>query len=122
MMKKNIYLIAALAIVLGGCYYDSEDVLYPSGPCSTADVTYSNTVLPALQSNGCIGCHTGSAPSGNISLDSYANVKAQALNGKLYGSINFMAGYSAMPKGGSKMNNCTISKIKAWVDAGALNN
>ena len=110
-------------IVLTGCYYDKEDLLYPqSGNCDTANSTYLTVVQPALQSYGCIGCHSGSAPSGNILLNTYANVKSYAQNGKLYGSITHSAGYSPMPQGGNKMNTCMINKIKAWIDAGALNN
>ena len=106
-----------------GCYRDNEKDLYPvSGNCDTGPVTYTGTVVPILQANGCLGCHGGAAPSGNISLQTYSNVKAVAQNGKLFGSISHAAGFSAMPKGGNKMTACTISKIKACIDAGALNN
>ncbi len=121
-MKKIKAVIIICMLVLAGCYYDKEELLYPAGACDTANVSYTNSVLPALQNYGCIGCHSGTTPSGNISLGSYADVKTAALNGKLYGSINHMSGYSPMPKGGNKMNVCTISKIKAWIDDGALNN
>ncbi|HPG11953.1 MAG TPA: hypothetical protein PLU37_10505 [Chitinophagaceae bacterium] len=119
---KNIIGIAISVLILAGCYRDNEETLYPStGTCDVSNVTYQQTVAPALQQYGCTSCHGGSAPSGNISLTSYDAVRIVALNGKLYGSINHNAGYSAMPKGGNKMNACTINKIKAWVDAGAVN-
>ena len=110
-------------IVLAGCYYDKESLLYPqSGICDTSSSTYSLAVQPALQTYGCIGCHSGSVPSGNILLNSYAAVMTYVQNGKLYGSITHTTGYSPMPQGGNKMNTCDINKIKAWIDAGALNN
>ena len=122
-MKRHLIILSLLTLVLAGCYYDVEEQLYPAtGPCETAGVTYSNTVLPLLQSNGCMGCHSGGAPSGNISLDGYNNVRTVALNGKFYGAISHSAGFSPMPQGGNKMNNCNINKIKAWIDAGAVNN
>lgn len=106
-----------------GCYYDVEEELYPAnGSCDTTGVNYSGSVVSLLQSNGCTGCHSGSSPSGNISLDGYNNVRAAALNGKLYGSINHSAGYSPMPQGGNKMTDCNIRQIKAWIDGGAINN
>jgi len=118
---KAIFFICI--IVLTGCYYDKAELLYPqTGTCDTTNSTYSKAVLPALQTYGCIGCHSGAAPSGNVLLNTYTNVKTYVQNGKFYGSINQSAGYSAMPQGGNKMNACTINKIKAWIDAGALNN
>lgn len=123
-MRNKIKSILVLGVILiAGCYYDKEDLLYPdTGNCDTSNSTYSLKVLPALQTYGCIGCHSGSAPSGNVLLDNHANVKIYVQNGKLYGAISHTGGYSPMPQGGNKMNNCTISQIKAWIDAGALNN
>jgi hypothetical protein len=121
-MKKTL-VILILAALLNSCYRDVEEVLYPStGNCDTTGVTYANTVAPLLQNNGCMSCHAGPSPSGGVSLDNHAGVRAVAQNGKLYGAINHSAGFSPMPQGGSKMNVCNISKIKAWIDAGAVNN
>jgi hypothetical protein len=122
MMKKFIAILFVSAATFSSCYYDKEEDLFPSAACDVTGVTYAATVQPLLQSNGCISCHSGSAPSGNISLSGYSNVKILATNGKLYGSINHSAGYSAMPKGGSKMNACNINRIKAWIDAGTPEN
>lgn len=121
-MNKLRTLFGIFIITLAGCYYDKEDLLYPAGSCDTSNSTYSSAVQPAFQIYGCIGCHSGSAPSGNILLNSYADVKTYAQNGKLYGSITHTSGYVAMPQGGNKMSTCDINKIKAWIDAGALNN
>ena len=111
------------ALLLGGCYHDVEEQLYPAtGSCDTSGVTYTFTIIPLLQANGCTGCHSGGAPSGNISLTDYNNVRTVALNGKLYGVISHSAGFTPMPQGGNKMSSCNINKIKAWIDAGAANN
>jgi hypothetical protein len=119
---KNLKTIIVTSVLLAGCYYDKEDLLYPAGNCNTSNTTFSGTVQPALQTYGCISCHSGAAPSGNILLDSYPAVKNYAQNGKLYGSISHSSGYSPMPQGRNKMSTCDINKIKAWIDAGALNN
>lgn len=122
-MKKLRIAIIILVAFITGCYYDKEDLLYPdSGNCDTTNSTFSAAVQPALQTYGCIGCHSGAAPSGNISLDTYTNVKVNAQNGKLYGAITHTAGNTPMPQGGNKMTTCVTNKIKAWIDAGALNN
>lgn len=121
-MRRGLIIILS-AIALTSCYRDVEELLYPtSGNCDTSAVTYNNTVAPLLQSTGCVSCHSGGAASGNIVLDSYASVKAVALSGKLYGTISHSAGFSPMPQGGNKMSSCNINKIKAWIDAGSVNN
>ena len=117
---KTLFIIGCL--VLAGCYYDKEELLYPSGNCDTSNSTFSGVVQTCLQTYGCLGCHSGAAPSGNVLLNTYTVVKTYVQNGKLYGAITHSTGYTPMPQGGNKMNTCDINKIKAWIDAGALNN
>ena len=107
-----------------GCYYDKEELLYPVANCDTAGITYSTTVTGILRTN-CYVCHTtasANANGGGIQLDSYTKLKVYVDNGKLMGSINHASGYSAMPKNATKLNSCDITKIQAWVNAGAPNN
>jgi hypothetical protein len=130
-MKKTsnsiifIWIAACISFVVivsnSSCYYDKEEILYPQTACDTVTVTYSGSVVPVLLSN-CTSCHGGSAPSGGISLTTYAAVKAQADNGKLWGSVSHTAGFSPMPKNASKLTTCSLAKIKKWIDAGAPNN
>lgn len=89
--------------------------------CDTTVFTYSGAINVTLQ-NYCIGCHSGSSPSGNVSLVTYSNVVTVVNNGKLWGSINQLIGYHAMPVNGNKLDNCRIRQIKKWINAGALNN
>jgi mono/diheme cytochrome c family protein len=120
--------IAALIIISGillnllsGCYYDKAEQLYPNTACDTAAVKYSTSVLPVLSSN-CINCHGGAAPSAGIGLDSYAGVKTQVDNGRLWGAVAHNPGYSPMPKNSNKLNTCNLEKIRIWIAAGAPNN
>jgi mono/diheme cytochrome c family protein len=79
-------------------------------------------VVPVLTSN-CYVCHSGAATAGaGIKLDNYASVKVQVNNGRLLGSIEHKPGFSPMPKGGAKMQDCDIAKIRTWIKAGAPNN
>lgn len=117
-------LVAALCIVAvsnTGCYYDKEEILYPQTVCDTANVTYSSSVVPILLSN-CTICHGGSTPSAGIKLDTYADVKIQVTNGRLWGAVSQATNYSPMPKNGTKMSTCNLTKIKKWIDSGAPNN
>ncbi len=122
-MNRILIILLGSSLALGGCYYDVEEELYPySGNCDTTSINYAGSVLPILQSNGCMSCHSGGAPSGNLSLDTYAKVRAIAQDGRLMGVITFSAGYSPMPQGGNKISECNINKIKAWINAGLPEN
>ena len=88
------------------------------------DVSYSFTIKPVLQSN-CYTCHSNANASGfgaNIRLEDYNDVKAVSDDGRLLGSIRHESGYSPMPKGGSKLSDCTILQIEIWIENGSQNN
>jgi hypothetical protein len=114
---KILLLIAAFFAV--GCYNDIEEELY--GSCVTSNIHFQ-TVTQVLSANGCNGCHSGAGASAGIDLSTYTGISTVAQNGRLYGSISQSAGFKAMPQGGAKMSACDISRIKAWIDAGAPNN
>ncbi|HEX3007018.1 MAG TPA: hypothetical protein VHO90_05320 [Bacteroidales bacterium] len=132
-MKIDLKIFGKLIPVAGlvsllfytGCYWDNEEYLYPQiGGCDTTVYTYSAGVQPILSSY-CLTCHNNSSASslgGNIKLGSYADVKAQADNGRLSGAINHASGFSPMPKGSAKLDDCKIVIIEKWIAAGALNN
>lgn len=119
-MKKVIAILIIVSVSIG-CYYDSEEELYGLN-CNTTNVSFAATVNTLLQQHGCLGCHSGGAPSGNVNLQGHSNVQTVALSGRLYGAISHSTGFTPMPQGGTKLNDCDIKKIKSWIDAGALNN
>lgn len=122
-MKRYTIILLLTTTATTGCYYDKEEELYPNtAPCTTEWVTYSVTVAGLINNYGCLGCHAGSAPDGNINLQGYTNVAAVAKSGRLYGSISHSPGFQAMPKGANKMSACDINRVKVWIDAGAPNN
>ncbi|OYU94922.1 MAG: hypothetical protein CFE21_14685 [Bacteroidetes bacterium B1(2017)] len=98
----------------------AQNLTCNSGNCDTSNVTYSGVVSKTINTY-CYGCHNGASAGGGINLSSHAGVASIAANGKLMGSIQGVAGYSAMPKG-SKLDECQIKQIQIWVKAGALNN
>ncbi|QNF31983.1 hypothetical protein HUW51_04295 [Adhaeribacter swui] len=109
--------------LLAGCASDNEEDLNPQpNACDTSAVTFSGTVNAILQNNGCKNCHAASAGSGGVVLDSYAEVKKRADDGRLLGAISHASGYAPMPLGGTKLSDCDIAKVKKWIDNGAPNN
>lgn len=111
------------ALFLIGCYYDTEEILYPeSANCaSVTNPAFSTDVLPLLNAK-CNNCHAGSSASAGIRLDSFTEVTRHVNSGTLMGSINHASGFSPMPKNGSKMPSCEIQKIQDWITAGAGSN
>ncbi len=124
-MKKLLWTLLILSLV-AGCYYDSEEQLYPKidQSCDTTGVAFAKTILPILQTN-CYGCHSTSqaaAYGNNIDVEDFALLKQVVDNGRFYGTIIHDPLRSPMPKNGSKLDTCSITKIKIWIDHGALNN
>lgn len=126
-MKQTIKisLIVLIALVTG-CYYDSEEKLYPqlSTSCDLTNVTFAATVTPILQAS-CFSCHSNSNAAnsgGGIKVQNYADVLTIVKNGKLMGAVNHSSGYQAMPKGGGKLTDCEINQLQKWIDNGTLNN
>jgi hypothetical protein len=127
-MNKLIVLGFCLTLALfnSGCKYENEETLY--GVCDTTNVTYDKVIKPILTGN-CTNCHNSSNPGGDYNLTSFADdvdgnygVQSSVSNGSLYGTISYTGTFSHMPKGGSQLDICTINKVKAWIDRGALNN
>jgi len=121
-MKKTVLSIL-MGITLAGCYYDKADVINPNAAyitCDTTNVTYSGTIAPILSNNNCLGCHGSSAIT---QLDTYSAVKSAATSGKLLPAVNWSntGNYIPMPSGGSKISDCNINKIAAWINQGEKN-
>jgi hypothetical protein len=108
-------------MLLSSCYYDNyDDLATAPNACDTLDMSYTSNVSPIMTDN-CVSCHSGGAPAGNIPLETYSEVKVQADNGKLLGSIKHEAGYSPMPKNQSQLSECDVNKIEAWINQGTKN-
>ncbi|HHH52285.1 MAG TPA: hypothetical protein ENK91_01380 [Bacteroidetes bacterium] len=125
-MKKIVLILSLLVVGLQACYYDNEEELYPSVDtgCNLENVTFSGTISGILSSR-CLGCHgnaTASSYGDGIKLEDYQDVKNAADGGRLLGAVKHEQGYSKMPLGSAKMDDCKISQIEAWINAGSPNN
>jgi cytochrome c5 len=116
-----LFVAVILSSSLQSCYYDKESELYPVATCDTALVTYSQTIVPIMSAN-CNVCHSTAVASGGVITDNHADLSTVAANGQLEGAVNHLNGFSPMPKGGSKLSDCNLSKIHIWVRNGSPNN
>ncbi|WP_437917974.1 hypothetical protein [Sphingobacterium sp. LRF_L2] len=93
-----------------------------SDNCNVENVSYGSSIRPIMNISCAInGCHHASAIL-TFPLTTYSELKEQVDNGLLLKSINHEAGVSPMPKSVSKLSDCNIKKITAWIVDGALNN
>lgn len=123
MKKIAIPFVVLSMFLISSCYYDKAELIYTQNvACDTSNVKYSTVVAPILNTN-CNGCHGGNAAMGaGIILDNYASTKVYIDNRRLINSILQNGTASNMPKGGGKLDACTIRKINSWINQGALNN
>ncbi len=129
MLKKTVsgilLLAAVLAVVGGGCSYDNLAEMYPNADCDPTTVSFADDIEPILKTS-CSSLSAACHGPGNTSpafLDDYDGVKEQVDNGKLLSSIIWDGNASFMPSGSSsKIEDCSINKITAWIAAGAPNN
>lgn len=109
------------AFLIGSCYYDNEEALYPSlnNSCDTTSVTFSGTIVPIL-ANNCYSCHSdaNAAFGANVHLEAYTDVVANS--SKIVVSIK-QTGTKPMPPSG-KLKDCSITVFDIWVRKGMVNN
>ncbi|SRR5690606_8200904 len=127
-MIKPLFFITLLSCAViflsTGCYNDNREDLYPAiGDCDTATVSYSEFIAPLMNAScATSACHDAATASFALILDNHADVQQIALNGKLLGSVTHASGFYPMPKNAARLDECTIAKIRAWVNAGAPEN
>ncbi|MEI7898049.1 MAG: hypothetical protein WCJ26_13505 [bacterium] len=125
---KNIVRLTSMIFLFGltltGCYYDKENELYPLVACGdTANVTYGKSIAPIMAAN-CNICHNASNPSGNVITNTPEGLNVVALDGNLWYGVTWAGPQKThMPQGAlDTLSICDRTKIKKWIDAGALNN
>jgi hypothetical protein len=105
-------------IAFGSCYYDSYEGLHPldgyQNLCDTSlKATYSSAISKIISYN-CIACHNPSYAGGNVVLETYDQVKANCVNGKIPNSILRNSGYNPMPPT-QPLETCQVEKIQLWI-------
>ncbi|HYV92512.1 MAG TPA: c-type cytochrome domain-containing protein [Chitinophagales bacterium] len=123
-MKNQLKLFSIIIVLFfaagTGCVWDKSAAPVPVNPiaCDTTNVSYDSTIVGILQKN-CYACHSSSLASGGVILTDYNGVLTVVNNGQLWNAINFSPGVVGMPLSGSKLSDCDIAMIGAWINAGA---
>lgn len=110
-----VFLVFFIILVPPGCKdYNSID-LYP--PCDTTQIGYEEDVLPIFKAN-CIPCHSEANAFGGIVLATLEGARVPATNGLLFKAVTHDPSVVPMPKGGGMLDDCSINKIKRWINLG----
>ncbi len=120
------YFIIGFMIALGlsnsACYYDNKEDLYPElSECLTDSMSYVQDIKPILDFH-CMVCHSAAANQGGVAMEGYDAVKTYVDNEAFLKSIQHQSGVSPMPKNQDQLDYCTIQKVAAWIEQGALDN
>jgi len=120
-LKNLILFIAGLFLLFSNCTYHNEVDYFKdtTNLCKTDSMSFQNDVYPVLL-NSCVGCHGNSGAEARINLEGYDNVKKN--NVRMMNAIEHKAGTSPMPQGSSKLDDCTINQLNAWIAQGLKNN
>ena len=111
--KIPLLIILASLCVLSSCYYDKEDLLYPTNCISANDVKGPKfTEVEALIKSSCNGCHLNGGNDGGYNFDGVCNI-VNSWNA-IYNSCVIR---SDMPPG-SPLNANQKQMITDWVNAG----
>ncbi len=128
---RFIFVFSFVIPALGGCYYDNQAELHPSTYCDTSGtVSFANDILPIMNTS-CgaqrSDCHQNNATASGYGLANYTDVDFTVVdNGDVFlKSITHDPSIPSkwMPKGvSSKIDDCSIQKIEAWLNQGRPNN
>jgi hypothetical protein len=120
MLKKiSVLFLSTISIAVSSCTYANEEDLNGVTQCDTSAVTYSNDIVPILKDK-CYRCHdAANVSTSGYQMDTYSFLLDYVNAGSLVDRINDPV--NPMPTEGL-LDECSRAKIKAWVDAGALDN
>lgn len=119
-MKKYYFFFLILTIIMAIACGDEEEPTVDPPTCETSSLTYTNDIAAIFNSScsATSACH-GQGSLGTFEMDNYANTKVAVDFGRISGAINHRENFSPMPRGGSKLDDCTIDKIDQWIADGA---
>ncbi len=129
---KYFIAIGVVIAFISSCYYDNIDELHPAAaPCdTTSTVSFAQDILP-IMIHSCGGqdasCHNSASTQSGYGLGNYADVLTSYNNNSVFlETITHSATINSsrwMPKGTTaKIDDCSIYKITAWIDAGLPQN
>jgi hypothetical protein len=131
MSRVVLAFILVVSVLCGACKHNAETEV--EKPCvAPQTVSFSQHIQPIFTTQCAIsGCHSGSAPEGNLNLEASVAYAQLMKPGKgyidtinpsfslLYAQMNSVS--NPMPQSG-KLDQCTVDLVLAWITQKAKNN
>lgn len=96
--------------------------LAPTTTTQVSGATYTWLNTNVFQPK-CVGCHGGSNPRGGYSMTTFNNVRTRVVPGNANASDLYLrTDDGSMPQGGAPLSSTEMNALRAWINAGALNN
>ncbi len=109
----SILLLFGLFFILHSCTKDKVD----ASACNTTEVTYTDEIASIMNASCAIpGCHNGDQPP---LLVDFTSTSTASTGSSFLPRIRHDEGFSAMPPDGSKLDQCEIDIITAWIADGS---
>ena len=120
MTVKHTSITLITVLILTSCLKEKAEPNLGNLVCSST--SFINDVMPILNNYSCTSgsCHSSSAASNGVVLDTHAGV-TNVNTARLLGSIEQSQGYKSMPLSG-KLTASEINTIKCWIKDGKQNN
>ncbi len=85
-------------------------------------LTYSTNIVPIINNNHCLNCHSASSPPTGISLGTYSQVMiyvdaGHANSSTLYFEVTMAS--PLMPEGFSSLSAADLMTLQNWINSGA---
>lgn len=114
----NRVLLCCVLFIIGGCYYDKEDLLYPGSTvdCSTVNAKFIDVKPVVVSKCATSGCHNTATAAGGVVLETYSqisNTKDRIMQRAIRDKT--------MPPS-TPLSSAEIALITCWINSGALNN
>jgi len=133
---NNFLVLILFSLYVQSCTYNKGEAVTPNSGCTTtySNLSFTSDIQPILTTNCAIsGCHSGSSPQGNFTLESskaYATLSKKGSgyidvsdpkSSVLYSSIVSIS--NPMPPNGMQaLSACDLKRIEIWMSEGAKDN
>ena len=101
-----------------GCYYDKEELLYPSTAidCTSVNATFTSVKSIIAAKCATAGCHNAASSAGGAVLETYDQIKAKA------DRINQRAVIDKTMPSDKPLSANEMAALKCWLSSGTPNN
>ena len=118
MKSTHRLLILITLLIFVGCYYDKEELLYPSDTidCTAVNATFTSVQPIIAMKCATAACHNAASAAGGTVLETYDQIKAKA------NRINQRAIIDKTMPSDKPLHANEMAALKCWISSGAPNN